>query len=169
MLMGSRTSRRDWRQMPLLIGMRRTGGVWLDIFMFSGLKADSPMNSIRVLAIPLALITVALSGCDMLKDKSIAEEAVTDFHQKLNDGNFQPLYSNADDALKSAATEKDFLALLGAIHKKLGKVQSSSETNFSINDVNFVTKIVLVYDTKFDGGDATETFTYRLSGDQAKV
>jgi hypothetical protein len=52
------------------------------------------------------------------------------------------------------------------VHKKLGKIQSTSETNFSMNSVNLVTKVTLVYDTKFDGGNATETFIYRSSGNK---
>ena len=127
------------------------------------------MKPLRLLSVALALSTLALGGCDMLQDKGTAEAAVTDFHQKLNDGNFEAIYSGADDGFKSVAKETDFVALLGAIHKKLGKVQSSSETNFSINSVNLVTKITLVYDTKYDGGDATETFTYLLKDDKVTL
>jgi hypothetical protein len=122
------------------------------------------MKLLRIVVIPLLLVAFAVSGCDMLSDKSDAEAAVNDFHQKLDGGDFEAIYNNADAGLKSASSEKDFLALLAAVHKKLGNVQNSSETNFSMNSVNLSTQIVLVYNTKFGGGDATETFTWHVSG-----
>jgi hypothetical protein len=105
----------------------------------------------------------------MWKGKGKAEAAVTDFHQRLDSGDFESIYSGADSDFKATETEKDFLALLGAIHRKIGNVQSTSEKSFYVNTYNLSTKVTLVYDTKFDGGDATETFVYHISGDQVSL
>src|ERR1700733_15069079 len=76
------------------------------------------------LPIALAAMTLLFTGCHPLRDKSAAEAAVTEFHTRLDAGSFDSIYSDADDSFKSAGSYKDFSALLAAVHKKLGNVQS---------------------------------------------
>jgi PBP1b-binding outer membrane lipoprotein LpoB len=115
----------------------------------------------------VAVMALFLGGCSMAQDKSVAEGAVNDFHQRLDKGDFEGIYSAAHPDFKAASTKKDFVALLAAVHRKLGNFQSDEETNWNINSSNFTTTVVLVYKTKFDNGDGVETFTYRIQGDQA--
>ncbi|MGH8101942.1 MAG: hypothetical protein ACREIW_11645, partial [Chthoniobacterales bacterium] len=76
-------------------------------------------------------------------------------------------YAQADDALRSASKQEDFLAFMGAVHGKLGKVQSAARKGFFVNFNTSGTRVRLNYDTKFDGGDATEEFLWRIQGNKA--
>ena len=109
---------------------------------------------------------MGLTGCNPFKAKPAAEKAVQEFHDRLNRADFSGIYQNAHAELKKATPEKDFLPFLEAIHRKLGTVQSRKEANWGINSQNMATTVTLVYETKFSGRDATETFNFRIEGDQ---
>jgi len=111
-----------------------------------------------------------LLGCtDIIKGKSVAEPKVAVFHDRFNEGHYEEIYSEAADEFKNAAPEEKVLALFTAIDSKLGKVQSSSITNWNVKNFNLVTTVVLVSDTQFELGTGTETFTFRVSGDKATL
>lgn len=123
--------------------------------------------------IPTFLIIVAAlflpSGCGMTKSKAAAEKEVNRFHQQLDNADFKAIYAAAHADFKAASKEKDFIALLEAVHRKLGTVQKSDSAGWRVNSFNLKTNVVLTYHTKFAGGDATETFDYRLDGDSAQL
>jgi hypothetical protein len=110
-----------------------------------------------------------LTGCGAIKGKAAAEKAVSEFHDKLDKGDFKSIYSETHADFKKAATEKDFVALLEAVHRKLGKLEKSEPAGWNANTFNFQTNIVLTYKTKFAEGDAVETFNYRVDGDRAQL
>ena len=112
-------------------------------------------------------ISIGLTGCNPFKAKPAAEKGVQEFHDRLNRGHFSGIYQNAHAEFRKASPEKDFLPFLEAIHRKLGTVQSSKEANWGINSQNMTTTVTLVYETKFSGGDATETFNFRIEGNEA--
>ena len=116
------------------------------------------------------LICLAITGCgDMIKGKSLAEPQVAAFHQKLDAGKFDEIYSTADEAFRKAASKEKALELFSAVNKKLGKVKSSSTSNWNVNTFNFVTTVVLVVETEFEHGKGTEKFTFRISDGKASL
>jgi hypothetical protein len=127
------------------------------------------MTTLRSLFLHFLPILLALagSGCNPVKSNAAAESAVADFHQKLDAGDFKTIYDTADQGFKKAAPEKDFVALLEAIHRKLGNVQSTNRQGWNINSYNFQTYVELTYQTKFAEGDGTEKFRYRIEKGRA--
>lgn len=122
------------------------------------------MKPIPVLAaIFTALVLVA---CNPLQEKTSAEAAVNQFHALCDQGSFDQVYNAAHPEFKSATQQKDFVALLKAVSRKLGKLQSSNETSFNFHSVNLTTDVTLVYTSKYAGGDAVETFDFRLQNNQ---
>ena len=116
------------------------------------------------LGVVLALVALAvLCGCGAVKGKAAAERAVTDFHSKLDAGDFKTIYDGAHADLKQSSTSKDFTILLEAIHRKLGTVQKSEAAGWNVSSVNLQTNVTLTYKTKFAEGDGTETFVYRVN------
>ncbi len=114
----------------------------------------------------VATITIAwlclLGGCSMSADASLAEQAVPTFHQQLDAGNFDAIYAAAGDELKKVASQQDFVALLEAVHRKLGNTKASEKTGWQVNYQTSGSFVTLGYKTTFEGGDATEQFVYRL-------
>jgi hypothetical protein len=114
----------------------------------------------------LLLVSSAL-GCNMAQDKSAAEREVVDFHRQLAAGNYAALYAAGHAELKKAASEKDFILLLDAVHRKLGTVVSSAPAGSKVFSGTGGTTVRLGYQTKFSDGDGVETFTYRIEGGRA--
>ena len=127
------------------------------------------MNARSFLLLLFAATSLLFGGCNMTKDKAIAESAVAQFHQQLDKGEFKEIYAAANADFKGATTEKDFLAILEAVHRKLGAVQQANEGGWSVNSYNLKTNVVLNYNTKFAGGAATESFTFRVENGQATL
>ena len=100
------------------------------------------------------------------KDK--LDNAVATFHEQLNLGNFAAIFAAAHTTFKRTTSKKAFVAMLDAIHTKLGNVLRCGEPQWTVTS-EFVphldahkTNILLTYQTQFTSGDATETFNYRL-------
>ena len=116
------------------------------------------------------VVCLTLSGCgDTIKGKSVAEPQIATFHEKLDAQKFDEIYTTAAAEFRSAAPKEKVLKLFSVIEKKLGKVTSSSTTNWNVKTSNFVTTVVLVEETKFEKGTGTETFTFHVSGDKAEL
>ena len=117
--------------------------------------------------LPILLATASLlAGCGLVKGTASAEKAVNEFHEQLDKSDFKGIYAATHSDFKAAETEKDFVALLDAVHRKLGTVQNAEKAGWRVNSFNSRTDIVLNYKTKFTGGDARESFNFRMDGDK---
>jgi hypothetical protein len=125
------------------------------------------MKLSAIVPLSFAVISLAVSGCGAMKGKEAADKAVKLFHEQLDKGDFNNIYAATHADFKAAATEKDFVAMLEAVHRKLGPIQRSDAAGWNINSHNFKTTVVLTYKTTFAEGEAVETFTYRIEGDKA--
>ena len=122
---------------------------------------------LRILLATVAALTIA--ACGLTKGKAAATKAVDTFHQQFNDSEFTAIYSASTSAFKSAAREPDFMAFIQAVRRKLGAFKSGTQTSWNVSSVNGVTTVVLKYQSQFDQGSATETFTYLTFGETATL
>lgn|SRR5882724_10039925 len=122
----------------------------------------------------LGLILVALllalgSACSLTKGKGIAEAAVVKFHDQFNAGQYHEIYQQADDAFKKSASEDEFIALLEAVHRKLGTVKQAHSSGWGVNAMPTGTMATLSYDIDFSEGKGNEQFVFHISGDKAAL
>lgn len=117
----------------------------------------------RLLVIALA----GLAGCSAGEDRRLAEQAVADFHHRLDAGQFEAMYAGSADDLHKATTQQDFVAFLGAVHRKLGKVKSATQQTWKINYQPSGTFVALSYSTSYAEGEAAEQFVYRMEDGKA--
>jgi hypothetical protein len=115
----------------------------------------------RVLLV-LATLVLALAGCSMAADTAAAEQGVPKFHEMLDAARFDDIWTQCADDMKNASTQADFVALLEAVHRKLGRTKSSSKVSWAENASTSGTFVTLVYKTSYDGGDAQEQFVFRI-------
>lgn len=109
-----------------------------------------------------------VSGCGgMFEGKEAAEQGVSDFHKRYNDGELAEIYAEGHSKLKNATSEKEFLEFVGTVQRKLGKVTNTSMAGLNIRSVNSTTTAVLTQDTMFEHGKGTETFTFEIDDDKA--
>lgn len=112
----------------------------------------------RLVVAALAVLT----GCSMSADTKLAEQGVRRFHEMLDTGQFEAIYSAADDTLKGEATQENFVALLDAVRRKLGPTKSLNQQTWHVSYNTSGTFVTLNYNTSYTEGDAVETFVYRL-------
>jgi len=117
----------------------------------------------------LISLSMVMTGCGAQEDMEAASAAVTQFHGQLDHQDYLSIYKNADERPRSASKQDDFLALMNAIHTKLGTVQHSSRQGFFVNYNTSGTSIRLTYATKFSGGDAEKQFVWSKSGDTFRL
>lgn len=127
------------------------------------------MKAAAMFPFALTVTALLLNSCSAVRGKEAADKAVTQFHEQLDRGEFKAIYDAAHADLKAASSEKEFIALLEAVHRKLGNVQSSEPNGWKVNTFNFKVNVVLSYKTRFAEGDAFETFTYRVEGEKAAL
>jgi Protein of unknown function (DUF4019) len=114
----------------------------------------------------LAILASMFMGCGTSKDIGGASEAVTTFHARLDNGDFSTIYAQADPRFRTASSQKDFIDLMAAIHRKLGKVSYANRQGFFVNWDTSGTRVRLTYATKFTEGDAQEEFVWAKAGDR---
>jgi len=115
------------------------------------------------------VILVAQAGCGTSEDVKAAEERVANFHRQLDAQDFLNIYNQADPKLREVTKAEEFLALLTAIHKKLGNVQSAMQQGYLVNFATSGTTIRLNYTTKYAEGDAQEVFVWRKDGNVIRL
>lgn len=103
-----------------------------------------------------------LSACSMSKDVSLAEMEVPNFHAALDSGKFNELYQVAAAELKNAATQQDFVNLLSAVNRELGKVTKTEKQTWNVHYNTSGRFVTLVYSTTFANGTGVEQFIYKL-------
>lgn len=120
------------------------------------------------LIIPLALLVTPLClSCSMGENKSLAESEIPKFHQALDDGKFEDIYSQSTDDLKKVASKEDFVKLVTAVHNKLGNVTASKPTSYNVTVNTSGTFVTLQYETSFATGKGMESFVYRIKDNKA--
>jgi hypothetical protein len=108
-----------------------------------------------------------LGSCSSTGNKQIAQEAVTQFHSQLDAEQYHTIYAGSDEKLRHASSESDFVALLEAVHRKLGKVQQANLQSFQVGWFAGQGQVVtLVYNTRFVDSTAAEKFVWHINGDQ---
>lgn len=118
------------------------------------------------------LVLVALlfgigSACSLTKGKGIAEAAVVRFHDQFNAAQYHQIYEQADEGFKKSVSEDEFVALLEAVHRKLGTVKNAHSSGWGVNATPAGTMATLTYDTDFSEGKGNEQFVFHITGDKA--
>jgi hypothetical protein len=127
------------------------------------------MNRCALLSSLACLLFLVPSCKDMTQGKGLAAAAMVDFHKQYNDQKFTALYADSHPQLKAAATEADFVKLLEAMHRKLGKHVKSTESGWRVNSHNFTTYVISTQNSEYEQGKGTETFTYIVSDGACKL
>jgi len=118
-------------------------------------------------ALAFAALLFLIACSETINGKPIAEAQISIFHDQMNADQFAEIYESTHKDFKSNTSKETTDKLFSAIRRKLGKIESSKMVNWNVNTHNTVTTVVLVSNTKFTDGEATETFTYRVDGEKA--
>jgi Protein of unknown function (DUF4019) len=115
----------------------------------------------------LAGFALALIACSGSAQMATAEKAVSKFHEMLDSEQFAQIYEMSSDEFKKVSTQSDFVALLSAIHRKLGNTKSAQNQSWNISYLPAGTFITLTYKTAYSRGEGAEQFMFHVQGDSA--
>jgi len=115
------------------------------------------------------VLGLLFAGCGTGDNIRLAENGVTRVHAQMDNGQFLDIYTQAYDGFRSATKQQDFLDFVGAVHRKLGKVQTATRGSYFVNFTTSGTRVRLNYQTKFEGGDAQEEFVWKIKGQDAAL
>lgn len=115
----------------------------------------------------IAALLVVVNSCSLTKGKEIGEQAVVQFHNQFNAGQYREVYAKSDEGFRKVTSEADTLALFEAVRRKLGTVKNSNQTSWHVNATPAGTMVTLAYDVEFSEGKGTEQFVFTVNGDKA--
>lgn len=108
-------------------------------------------------------------GSALREGRGLANAAARDFHQKLNGGQYEEIYRQADEGFTRPGKHDQLVRFLEAVHTRLGNAGVSNIANMRVNATTGGTFIVAQYNTTFDHGSAVETFTWIRSSGALKL
>lgn len=127
----------------------------------------------KLLALSFVMLLLLTTNCSLIKELQYTEEAVADFHTKLNEGNFDEIYEQASSSFRNSLDKKEVVRLLTKVRQKLGKVQSTSRQKFHIDKssalIITLTTVTVSYKTEFSNRTAEEKFVFFIDGKKAKL
>ena len=125
--------------------------------------------------IALALSVLMLVGCTFKlkpiysdKEQAKAESAVTQFHNLHNDRKFDAIYARLDEKVRAAQTKEQFMAAANQTFDGLGQVRNATLVQAKVFPTNPL-QTKMLYNSKFEKGDAQEWFTWNISGDDVRL
>lgn len=124
----------------------------------------------RGFTVLFVLLALFAHGCGRFtKGKAAAESQVTTIHQQFNEEDLEAIVAGADPAFFKTASKAETLELFEAVRTKLGKVTNTKTHGWNIHAGTGGTTVRLIQKTTFETGTGTETFTFRIKNDQAKL
>lgn len=102
-----------------------------------------------------------LGGCSIKETMRSADAAVVRFHDDLDAGRSRTIWDATGEDMRTATTQKQFVAMLDAIHRKLGNVRSSRQVGWNRNASTRGSFMTVTNETLFDRGSGTEKFVFR--------
>ncbi len=107
-----------------------------------------------------------LTACGVKQSVSDAEAKISMFHADLRGERYDDIWAETSADLRKATSKEDFLNLMKAIHRKLGRVKSSQNAGWNANATTSGTFISVQMQTEFERGSGVEQFVYLKKEDR---
>jgi hypothetical protein len=116
-----------------------------------------------------AVILLALNiwSCSSTASAKIAQQGVSQFRAEMEAGQFQKMYAEGDELLRTKHNEEDFVRLMAAFQKALGPPQYTQLTR--ARESWFWSKdkhVTLPYKTTWARSEGTESFDFLIRDGQ---
>ena len=108
-----------------------------------------------------------LAGCSAANDIPAAERGIAQFHQQLNAGAFDAIYSASGPEMKATTKQPELASFLAAVHRKLGDFQSGKTLGWNENIGTNGHFVAINYVATYARGVAQEGFAFRIDGGRA--
>ena len=115
----------------------------------------------------LMVLTSTLAGCS--SEQSREAVAVSEFHQRLNQGRIDLIYADSSEFLRSQLSEAQFRQFL-AETSSLGRLEGSERAQYNRTKVQGGPDLVLAfYNSRYANASCLESFSWRVEGSDLKL
>jgi hypothetical protein len=99
----------------------------------------------------------------------LSSAAVAQFHQQLDQADYETIWGDATDAFRQTGSRADGIKFLQNIHEKMGNSGKMSAKGFHINWQNRRVGVSQVFETQFALGTGQESFIWIIEQDQPRL
>jgi hypothetical protein len=99
----------------------------------------------------------------------LSDDAVHHFHSQLDSQAYDDIVGNSDEAFQNSANHDELTKFLSGVHSKLGSSHGFTRTNIFVNATTNGTFTKVTYQSRFDQGNATESFTWKKANGGLKL
>ena len=143
------------------------------ISQYSGPVTPKPKQILWKWSLGLVLIFVGYfmwqCGSGMLAGARLSDEAVRHFHSQLDSEAYSDILRESDEAFQKSASSDEITKFLAGVHSKLGSSRGFSRLGINVNATSSGTFIRLSYQSRFEQGNAVETFVWKKAGNAIKL
>jgi hypothetical protein len=118
------------------------------------------------LALAYACVTVRFGY--IADDKQMTEQAIKQFHARLDAGHFDDIYRDAHELLRQSQSREALLAAMQQTRDRYGRYRVVTYSKLNVI-VGAPVQVRAVYNTTYEKGDATEWFVFLKEGDSVKL
>jgi hypothetical protein len=108
-------------------------------------------------------------GSALVLGARLADEAVAQFHERLDAGQYDMICEEAIQGFCSGGADGEAARFLKGVHEKLGMAGVATRGNLNVTSTTSGTFVRVEYETKFAIGSAVETFTWMKDGNTLKL
>jgi hypothetical protein len=128
------------------------------------------MRLLNLISLTIVLLAPLLSCTNIAQEKIAIDKSIMRFHDLYNNEDFESIWNEAGEKLRSASTKLDYEDYMKAIRRKLGRLLASSEVSLSFKkDLKLVTTLYELRDSKFEFGNGSEYFTFEMDDRQLSL
>lgn len=124
------------------------------------------MNIKALVAVSIATL---LAACNPVANLETGEEQIGEFQSLYSEGNIDGMYEATGQVFKENMTVEEMTDLYVLLDQRLGDINSTERTNFSVNSTPQGTNTVIVMTTKYDQGTGAETYTFLGNGEEMEL
>lgn len=116
-----------------------------------------------------AAAALLLAACNPGAQMEEAKGQIAKFQALYNAGDAKGFYQAGGKTLRKAAKEEQVEATMALISARLGKITSSEQVGFNTAFNNGDASVTITMATRFERGEATETYVFKESGDDMEL
>src|ERR1700678_4554653 len=116
-----------------------------------------------------SVISCGSVGPGMTAGARLSDDAVHHFHSQLDSQAYDDIVGNSDEAFQNSANHDELTKFLSGVHSKLGSSHGFTRTNIFVNATTNGTFIKVTYQSRFDQGNPTESFTWKKANGGLKL
>ena len=123
---------------------------------------------VGALLLLLAISRVTVHVGYIEDEKRTATRLIQQFHQRMNEGQFDRIYDEYDPSLKNAMTREAAVQGLREVSNQFGACKAVSDSEMNVI-VGPTVEVRAAYNSTFEKADATELFSFVRRGHELKL